>query len=732
MLAEPIPESVNIVQTNEITSENNNVISIEEQLKCLQEENVKLREQINNLTQCKEKITIEKASLNEQLKLIDKKVNKIEFDKKINDVLSTIFSPGQIKKLLNPKKRINWSCEDIACAISLRSVSTKAYRYLRSKLKYPLPALSTLRKWATNLNCYPGIMKQVLLIMQNNGTFLNEFEKLTALSFDEMSLNKKICFDRHNERLFGPHSDAQVLIARGITGKWKQPIYYDFDKAMTKETLYNVIIALEEVGYKVVSVTSDMGGKNKTLWNSLCINPDKTHFINPYDSSRKVFVFYDVPHLLKLARNHFVEKGFITEDGTHLTSNTLKEIINLQSTDLKLAFRLRTDHIFIKNKQNVKLAAQLFSNTTSKAIHYLGEQGLLTGNWQKTSEMIGLFNDWFDIFNSKVAYDKIKEKCGFGLHIEQQISILDRMSTFIKSMLVFGKKSCLPFQNGVLISNQSLRELFAYLNLEYQISYITTAKLNQDVLENFFSYIRSMGKTYDHPDAIQFMYRMRWYLLGKYTSTAFILKSNIEPDDEHCLSVSKERRNSEVECEEICPTANLLNKLVENSDTIEECDDTIFEHTPTHENSGYDVIKEEGLQYLTGYVALKLCNKYPQLGIITSKKESTSPTSTWIELVSKGGLRIPSEDFLKCAKFVEEGFLKIHGNNGICKDSGIIQKVFSVVENEIHHLNIPKDAVQRLILVRTFIRLKHLNDNKWVIEEQNLKKKKKKVSKFKY
>lgn len=78
--------------------------------------------------------------------------------------------------------------------------------------------------------------------------------------------------------------------------------------------------------------------------------------------------------------------------------------------------------------------------------------------------------------------------------------------------------------------------------------------------------------------------------------------------------------------------------------------------------------------------------------------------------MSKGGLRIPSEDFIMCLKIVEKGFLKIQGNNGVCKDSGVIQQVYSVVEQDIQHLNIPKDSVQRLMPVRKFFRVKHLND----------------------
>lgn len=65
---------------------------------------------------------------------------------RIYEILEKMFTPGQIRMLLNSSKNIKWSSEDIASAISLQSVSPKAYRYLKNVLHIPLPGLSTLRR----------------------------------------------------------------------------------------------------------------------------------------------------------------------------------------------------------------------------------------------------------------------------------------------------------------------------------------------------------------------------------------------------------------------------------------------------------------------------------------------------------------------------------------------------------------------------------------------------------
>lgn len=77
---------------------------------------------------------------------------------KIAAAVKPSFTPGQIKKLLT-KKNIRWSAEDISAAISLRSVSPKGYRYLKNHRKYPLPSVSTLRRWAARFNVQPGLLK---------------------------------------------------------------------------------------------------------------------------------------------------------------------------------------------------------------------------------------------------------------------------------------------------------------------------------------------------------------------------------------------------------------------------------------------------------------------------------------------------------------------------------------------------------------------------------------------
>jgi len=56
-------------------------------------------------------------------------------------------------------------------------------------------------------------------------------------------------------------------MVRRLFSNWKQPVYYSYDIAMTKETIFNIIACLYNVEYTVIAVVSDMG--NMALWAEL-------------------------------------------------------------------------------------------------------------------------------------------------------------------------------------------------------------------------------------------------------------------------------------------------------------------------------------------------------------------------------------------------------------------------------------------------------------------------------
>ena len=68
------------------------------------------------------------------------KLENERFENEFSNKLIQVFTPTQIQLLLNPKKKTyKWTPDDISSAITLRSVSPKAYTFLRTKKNFPLP-----------------------------------------------------------------------------------------------------------------------------------------------------------------------------------------------------------------------------------------------------------------------------------------------------------------------------------------------------------------------------------------------------------------------------------------------------------------------------------------------------------------------------------------------------------------------------------------------------------------
>lgn len=315
----------------------------------------------------------------------------------------------------------------------------------------------------------------------------------------------------------------QVVMARGLIGKWKQPIYTDFDQKITPAILNEICSRLHEIGYEVVACVSDCGGGNVGLWRALNISFEKPWFVHP-DSKKNIYVFADAPHLLKLTRNWLLDTGFIFGDGTVINKEPLEKLVNYTDFELNVSFKISHAHLNCEKtqRQNVRLASELLSHTTATALkHYnisLGRKlAIDTGNF------IELVNSWFDVMNSyraNVPFFPIK--CGYGLHLESQNFILDKMYDTVKNMLCTGKTSLQTFQKGILMSINSLKGLQKDLAERYSLPYILTHRVNQDALENFFSQLRTRGGLDDHPSPLNALHRMRMVILGKLNVFTYI------------------------------------------------------------------------------------------------------------------------------------------------------------------------------------------------------------------
>ncbi|KAG5869445.1 hypothetical protein JTB14_016924 [Gonioctena quinquepunctata] len=190
-----------------------------EEVKHLQLETSKLTDK-NRQAQQKLK-ALEKSSCSCRSKLLKTQI----VGKQIKGVLKKAVSENQIDLLSKKKKCMNWKPAEVATAFTLRYYSKKSYLFLRSHLSYPLPSLSSLRRWALGFELKQGILPDILSFMRLAGEEPTEMQKCVVLQYDEMKLKSVLEFDNAEDEIVGPYNYMQFIMVRGLFSKWKQPIY---------------------------------------------------------------------------------------------------------------------------------------------------------------------------------------------------------------------------------------------------------------------------------------------------------------------------------------------------------------------------------------------------------------------------------------------------------------------------------------------------------------------------
>ena len=135
---------------------------------------------------------------------------------------------------------------------------------------------------------------------------LTENEKLVQITFDEMYTKKKVGWDPKMDALIGPGTKMQCIVLRSLTGIFKLPFFFGFDRKMTKKLLNETIYVIESLGLKNLLTVCDQAGENVGLQNALKVTVENNTFPNPFDPSRFVFYTYDFWHSLKNLRYTYI------------------------------------------------------------------------------------------------------------------------------------------------------------------------------------------------------------------------------------------------------------------------------------------------------------------------------------------------------------------------------------------------------------------------------------------
>ena len=310
----------------------------------------------------------------EKGKIMKRKINKLEerikklFDSesvKVNEENSNAFkniftseteninkeflpnSPQQLlweeqKKCLQRDPRgIRWHPAIIRLCIALSAKSSSAYNLLRSSGFLTLPTQRTLRCYTHFTSSHSGFNKEFIARVCEDIKLdtLPDMQRNIMIAFDEMKVSQGLVYTHNTGEIIGftslgslndemsdfarrcedtksPEmaSHVLVLMARSICSSYCRPIAYFATEGATADQLYHIVMQgiefLEHFGFSVRGLVSDGATPNRALYKLLTSASSDSHFfVNPF-TGMPVYLFSDVPHLVKTTRNNMENSGF--------------------------------------------------------------------------------------------------------------------------------------------------------------------------------------------------------------------------------------------------------------------------------------------------------------------------------------------------------------------------------------------------------------------------------------
>lgn len=206
--------------------------------------------------------------------------------------------------------------------ITLMHKSASCYKMLQKTLM--LPSKQTLKRQMHSVSFHEGIMPDIMRLIKNKMNMLKNEDKMAVLSFDEMTIKKRVVYSSQEDSFLGYvsydrkqlASNALVFNLKGLKSGWKQVVAYYFTGQGKAEVigvcLKEVLRALEASEVNVIAVVCDQGSSNQKLYRSLGVSVTNPLF--RYEG-KVYYALYDAPHLLKSVRNNFLKYNIATQNG---------------------------------------------------------------------------------------------------------------------------------------------------------------------------------------------------------------------------------------------------------------------------------------------------------------------------------------------------------------------------------------------------------------------------------
>ena len=291
--------------------------------------------------------TSEKRSFDLTLQLIISLLISLKPEcEKFETVLSFVIDQLQ----LMTKRSFAYPYEFLIFASILQNISPSAYRFLRSSGNLILPCLSTIRKVTLHSTLSPSNEQSdetFLFYITQKFKALQACDKTVNLLIDEIHLSS--FFDYKGGTIVGSAHDninaatsAFAFMVTSIFSNYKDVVHVlparKIDAQLLFEIIKKTINSLEKIGFRVISVITDNNAINRKAMSSY-VSPPKLSVTYPHPSepTRPLFFILDSVHILKCARNNWLNQKNIGKCFT-FPPFQFGDICTSQSSDVSASF----------------------------------------------------------------------------------------------------------------------------------------------------------------------------------------------------------------------------------------------------------------------------------------------------------------------------------------------------------------------------------------------------------
>ncbi|KAF2885617.1 hypothetical protein ILUMI_20559 [Ignelater luminosus] len=545
------------------------------------------------------------------------------------------FIKEEVKLLPVHKSRLRYSWDLMLFCFLLHSISSHAYRFLRSSQKLKIPSTSTIGQVCGKFSCNPQLKqnpKDLLRYVSSKFSLLSAEDKLVILLMDEIHLKENLDYKSGNivgnafndEKLA---KSAHVFMISSLMSPYKEVVHILPVNKMTGEVLHtflkNIVIGLHNIGFEVLGVVSDNHSISRKAISYFSNPPEvKIVYPNPADENKPLYFVIDTVHILKNIRNNWLNKrnqGFKYPNFSNMeisetvSFEALKEMHASESTSLlKNGFNLSLKTLCPSNleRQNVRLAVNIFNSSISIALKELGPRKHFK-NWEGTANFIEIISRWWDIVNVKTPLKGQRLRNVF----QEPITLTSiHIISFLKTFLSWLSKWEL-LEDGITLTKETH---FALKHTTEALIHMSNFLLEKENFNYFLCDIRIRGKS----------------ALTSHNFGEIIF-------DVNCVdgaSLPSQEENAE------CNVADILaNNCMVDEDDLDEISDTMW---PL-------------LTYIGGYCSHQITKKLKCNYCVEFLKGSNSENTRLIAASDRGGLSYPHEDVVRIVASVYIIFQKL-------------------------------------------------------------------------